>query len=64
MRVRPICEVPAARQTADFIPDFVRSSFGTLRGPSAGCLSKQIMEKNGIETELLRPVDYEIAYGV
>ncbi len=27
-------------------------------------ISKQIMEKNGIETELLRPVDYEIAYGV
>jgi multimeric flavodoxin WrbA len=27
-------------------------------------ISKQIMEKNGIATELLRPVDYEIAYGV
>ena len=27
-------------------------------------ISRQIMEKNGIATELLRPVDYEIAYGV
>jgi multimeric flavodoxin WrbA len=27
-------------------------------------ISKQIMEKNGIATELLRPVDFEIAYGV
>ncbi len=27
-------------------------------------ISKQIMEKNSIATELLRPVDYEIAYGV
>jgi len=27
-------------------------------------ISKQIMERNGIATELLRPVDYQIAYGV
>ena len=27
-------------------------------------ISKQIMEKNGVATELLRPVDYTIAYGV
>ena len=27
-------------------------------------ISKSIMEKNGIVTELLRPVDYDIAYGV
>ncbi len=27
-------------------------------------ISMQIMEKNGIRTELLRPVDYDIAYGV
>jgi multimeric flavodoxin WrbA len=27
-------------------------------------ISKSIMEKNGIATELLRPVDHEIAYGV
>ncbi len=27
-------------------------------------ISKQIMEKNGVATELLRPLDYEIAYGV
>jgi len=27
-------------------------------------ISKAIMEKNGVATELLRPVDHEIAYGV
>ena len=27
-------------------------------------MSMEIMEKNGVETEILRPVDYEIAYGV
>ncbi|PLX71462.1 MAG: flavodoxin [Denitrovibrio sp.] len=27
-------------------------------------ISKAIMEKNNVKTELLRPVDYEIAYGV
>jgi len=27
-------------------------------------VSRRIMEKNGVETEVLRPADYEIAYGV
>ena len=27
-------------------------------------ISRQIMEKNGLATELLRPVDFDIAYGV
>ena len=27
-------------------------------------ISRQIMEKNGITTELLRPVDYDLAFGV
>ena len=31
LRVRLICEVPAARQTTNFIPDFVRSIICTLR---------------------------------
>ena len=32
MRLRPIQEGPAARQVADFVSDFVRPTFGTLRG--------------------------------
>ncbi|MBW2278898.1 MAG: flavodoxin family protein, partial [Deltaproteobacteria bacterium] len=27
-------------------------------------ISRDIMEKNGVATELVRPVDHEIAYGV
>ncbi len=27
-------------------------------------ISKKIMEKNGIVTELLRPVDFDVVYGV
>ena len=32
MSIRPIWEVPAAWQAADFILDFTRPSFGTLQG--------------------------------
>ena len=35
MRVRPIWEVPTARQVADTISDFDWPSFGTLRGQSS-----------------------------
>jgi hypothetical protein len=32
MSIRPIREVPAAREVAELISDFDRPSFGTLRG--------------------------------
>ncbi len=36
MSIRPIREVPTAREVAEFISDFDRPSFGTLRGKHVG----------------------------
>ena len=45
MSIRPIREVPAAREVAELISDFDRPSFGTLRGP--GCLHEVLYKPVG-----------------
>ena len=54
MRVRPTWKVPTAKQAANFVSDFDRPSFGTLRRLEAGCIAPPTAEPPSVRQQIRR----------